>query len=250
MKLALLSDLHANLRALDACLDHARRIGMDQYAILGDLVGYGAQPAQVVERVQGLALDGAIVLQGNHDEMAVSPPALVKMVGEASAAWTHDQLSTEARAWLAALPLTAQVGPAHLVHASADEPAAWRYIANVQRAEASLHAACADPRVRYVFGGHVHEQTLYFRGGGQDLMPFVPTAGVPIPVPAHRRWIATVGSVGQPRDGCTDAMFAWIDLDRAQLTFERVPYDHLAAAADIRVAGLPEYFARRLEQGL
>ena len=78
----------------------------------------------------------------------------------------------------------------------------------------------------------------------------MPTPEVPIPVLPHRRWIATIGSVGQPRDGNPLAMYAMFDPDRAELTFHRVAYDHLAAAQDIRAAGLPEFFARRLEQGL
>ena len=80
-------------------------------------------------------------------------------------------------------------------------------------------------------------------------MAFAPTAGVPIPTPAHRQWIATVGSVGQPRDGQPTAMYAMFDLAQSRLTFHRVPYDHLAAAAAVRRAGLPEYFAQRLEEG-
>ena len=81
------------------------------------------------------------------------------------------------------------------------------------------------------------------------MMRFQPTPGMPIPVQPHRRWIATVGSVGQPRDGDPLAMYAVFDTDRAELTFHRVAYDHLAAADDIRKAGLPESFARRLELG-
>ena len=126
---------------------------------------------------------------------------------------------------------------------------AWSTIPNEQLAAASLDAACEDPAVRYVFGGHVHEQTLYFMTATHKLMRFAPTPGVPIPLPASRRWLATVGSVGQPRDGKTQAMYAMFDLARAELTFHRVPYDHLAVAADLRAAGLPEFFAKRMEEG-
>ena len=249
MKIALLSDLHANLRALDACLAHAAAQGARRHAVLGDLVGYGAQPGEVVRRVQALAGQGALVLKGNHDELAVAPPSQARTLDEGGAAWTHAQLSAAERDFLAALPMTATDGPALLVHASADAPRRWLYVDNEHRARASLDAACANPQVRQVFGGHVHLQTLYFRGADQGLMRFEPTAGVAIPVPLHRRWIATVGSVGQPRDGDTRAMYALFDPARAELTFHRVAYDHLAAAADVRAAGLPDYFAQRLEQG-
>ena len=250
MKTALLSDLHANLRALDACLGHAAAQGAERFAVLGDLVGYGAQPAEVVDRVRELARSGTVVLKGNHDALAVAPPAQIRTLDEAGAAWTHAQLTGVDLAFLAGLPLTATDGAAFLVHAGADAPQRWQYVDNPRRAEASLDAACQNARVRYVFGGHVHQQTLYFRGLNQGLMRFEPTPGAAIPVPAHRRWIATVGSVGQPRDGDTDAMYAIFDAARAELTFHRVAYDHLAAAAAIRAAGLPEFFAQRLEQGL
>ncbi|MDI1274587.1 metallophosphoesterase family protein [Polaromonas sp.] len=250
MKTALLSDIHANLRALDACMDHAAARGAQRFAVLGDLVGYGAQPAQVVRRMRELAQEGAIVLQGNHDAMAATPLAQAGKMDPSGAAWTRSQLQPADLDFLAGLPLTATDGAAFFVHASADAPQRWLYVDSGHRAEASLDAACADTRVRYVFGGHVHHQTLYFRGASQRLLRFEPTAGVTIPLPPHRRWIATVGSVGQPRDGNTDAMYAMFDPARAELTFHRVAYDHLAAAADVRAAGLPEDFAKRLERGL
>lgn len=250
MKIALLSDIHANLRALDACMDHAAAQGAQRVAVLGDLVGYGAQPAQVVRRMRELAQDGAIILQGNHDALAVAPLAQAATMEASGAVWTRSQLAPADLDFLAGLPLTATDGAALVVHASADAPQRWLYVDSVHRAEASLNAACTDPRVRYVFGGHVHQQTLYFRGASQRLLRFEPTSGATIPVPPHRHWIATVGSVGQPRDGDTAAMYAIFDEARAELTFHRVAYDHLAAAADVRAAGLPEDFAKRLEQGL
>ena len=139
------------------------------------------------------------------------------------------------------------------MHASADAPASWRYVENPQLAALSLDAASQPPvgnaDVRYVFGGHVHFQTLYFRGGAGKLMPFAPTPGVPIPVPRHRHWLATIGSVGQPRDGRIEAMYAIFDEAAQQLTFHRVPYDVPAAAAAIRATPLPAFFADRLELG-
>jgi diadenosine tetraphosphatase ApaH/serine/threonine PP2A family protein phosphatase len=249
MKLALLSDIHANLRALDACVAHASRSGATRFALLGDLVGYGPQPALVVRRIREMAGAGAIVLKGNHDEMAVSPPATAQALGEIGAAWTNAQLTPADLAYLDGLPLTNTQGAVHLVHASADSPHRWHYVTNEQQAAASMDAACEDPAVRYVFGGHVHEQTLYFMTATHKLMRFVPTPGVPIPLPGSRRWLATVGSVGQPRDGNPQAMYAMFDLARAELTFHRVPYDHFAVATDLRATGLPEFFAKRMEEG-
>jgi len=249
MKLALLSDIHANIQAFDACLSHAHAQGAQQFALLGDLVGYGANPLEVLERVQTLAAAGALIVKGNHDEMAVTPPAEVAHVGSSTAAWTHAQLSPEQHSFLDHLPLTLQQGAVLLVHASVNDPERWRYVTDERSASASLDAAAYRPEVRYVFGGHVHHQTLYYRGAGAGLMPFKPTPGVAVPVPRYRHWLATVGSVGQPRDGNPQAMYALFDPDKAQLTFQRVSYDHHAAAAAIRRAGLPAYFADRLETG-
>lgn len=250
MRLALMSDIHGNMQALDACLAHAHAQHATRFAFLGDLVGYGADPGAVLERIRLLSEEGAIVLKGNHDAMAVSPPAEVKNIGSSTAAWTHGQLSGEQRAWLAALPLTVQLDKILLVHASADGPELWRYVYDERAATASLDAAVADwPGVRYVFGGHVHEQSLYYRGATASLMKFTPQAAVAVPVPSHRQWLATVGSVGQPRDGKPEAMYALLDTERWQLSFHRVAYDHGAAAWSIRAAGLPAFFADRLETG-
>jgi diadenosine tetraphosphatase ApaH/serine/threonine PP2A family protein phosphatase len=249
MKLALLSDIHANIHAFDACLAHARQLGAQQFALLGDFVGYGADPAAVVQRAQELAAAGALLIKGNHDAMAVNPPATVRAVGESTAIWTHAQLNDSQRSFLDNLPLTLQQDALLLVHASLDDPGLWRYVYDQRAAMASLDAASAWADVRYVFGGHVHLQTLYYRGAGADLMKFAPTPGVAVPLPRHRHWLATIGSVGQPRDGNPQAMYALFDTTKAQLTFHRVSYDHHAAAAAICRVGLPTFFAERLEQG-
>ncbi len=250
MRFALLSDIHANLQALDACLAHARQQQAQRIMLLGDLVGYGANPSEVVDRILQLVDEGAQVLQGNHDAMAVAPPPIAATVGDVSALWTHQQLSYAQRAWLQSLPLTLRHDTLLLVHASADQPALWRYVYDARGAQASLDAALQQwPDVRYVFGGHVHMQSLYYRGAADSLMMFTPQPGVAVPVPPRRKWLGTIGSVGQPRDGRPRAMYAVLDTDRAELTFHRVAYDHQSAAAAIRKAGLPEFFAERLEQG-
>lgn len=249
MRLALLSDIHANMQALDACIAHARTQRAERFVFLGDLVGYGADPCPVVDRIMQLSDEGAMTIQGNHDAMAVTPPLEVRTLGDSTAAWTHRQLMPSQREWLSRLPLMLQDDKTLYVHASANEPQAWHYVYDPRAAQASMDGAAAWPGVRYVFGGHVHFQTLYYQGAGNALMPFTPQPGVAIPVPPHRHWLATIGSVGQPRDGNTDAMYCLFDTERAQLTFHRVSYDHLAAAAAIRKAGLQEFFADRLERG-
>ena len=251
MKLALLSDIHANLPALTACLAHARAQGARQFALLGDLVGYGAEPGPVLERCMQLVADGALAVRGNHDEASLAPPAAAQNLGGVSAQWTGPRLSAPQRAFLAGLPLTARAGPdVLLVHASVDAPGRWHYVTDSAAAERSMAAATQqDAAIRYVFSGHVHEQALYFLTPTAKLMRFSPRPGVPVPVPPHRQWLAIVGSCGQPRDGDVRAMYALFDPGVASITFHRVAYDHLAEVAAVRASGLPEFFADRLEAG-
>ncbi len=251
MKLALLSDIHSNIQALNACISDARLRGATQFAFVGDYVGYGANPSEVVDKIMAMVDEGAVALIGNHDALACHPPtAPSDVLGEMTAAWTHDQLSPAQRLFLSSRPYTWRDGSVLLVHASADAPDRWHYVRDERSASQSLDGASKiSDDVRYVFGGHVHRQTLYYHGTGRGLLAFEPTAGAAIPVPAHRRWIATIGSVGQPRDGRTDAMYALFDRTKAQLTFARVPYDYGAAADAIRAAGLPPFFADRLLRG-
>ena len=248
MKLALLADLHANRHALQACLANAHSRGVQQHAFLGDLVGYGAEPAAVLDIVMAMAREGAWVLRGNHDEAALGAAVGTHRADGAGAAWTRSQLSAAHCEYLAGLPLTLQHDFILLVHASAHEPQRWEYVKDDLTASMSLGAADAVGAT-HVFGGHVHEQRLFFQGAAQRVMAFEPTADIAVPVPAHRRWLATVGSVGQPRDGRSEAMYAMFDTVALQLTFVRVPYDHEAAARAILEAGLPEFYARRLAQG-
>jgi diadenosine tetraphosphatase ApaH/serine/threonine PP2A family protein phosphatase len=246
MKIALLADVHANLEALTACLGHARAAGAERHAFLGDLVGYGADPAAVVEVIAGHAARGAIVVRGNHEQAVLDARASrMSRDAEDAADWTRARLGAGHLAFLGALPLVARLGEAVFVHASAAAPEEFTYVRDAARAAESLEAAGAT----YVFSGHVHEPALYFTNAAGRVAAFTPTAGVPIRVPGHRRWLAIVGSAGQPRDGRPAACYGMADLERRTLTFHRVPYDWGAAAAKIRAAGLPETLAWRLERG-
>jgi diadenosine tetraphosphatase ApaH/serine/threonine PP2A family protein phosphatase len=249
VKLALLSDIHANLPALDACVAHANAQGADQFALLGDIVDYGPYPAQTVERCRQLEQEGAIILRGNHDTCPTQESDTDATWGNMATSWTFKQLNQDQQAWLAQLPLTAIIDNVFLVHATADAPEKWHYIQDERLASRSLDAAAKNPEIRYVFGGHVHQQSLYYHGSGNRLMPFQPKNGIAIPVGTHRHWLATVGSVGQPRDGDTRANYALLDSETSQLTFHRVSYDHLIVAQTMHDLGLPKVLITRLESG-
>jgi diadenosine tetraphosphatase ApaH/serine/threonine PP2A family protein phosphatase len=247
VKLALFADIHSNLEALTACLEHAARLGAQRHAFLGDLVGYGADPVAVLDLIAEHAARGAFVVLGNHDAAALGRSVRgLNSAALAAIAWTQKRLGERQRAFLAALPLSARHDDVLFVHASAAAPERWNYITGARQAAQSMRAANAQ----LIFCGHVHEQRLYYMGADAKPMPFRPVAGTPIPTARHRQWLAIVGSAGQPRDRNSAACWALADLERARLTFFRVAYDHARAAEKIRAAGLPERLARRLERGI
>ena len=246
MLIALFSDIHGNIEALTACLAHARESGAVQYAFLGDLVGYGADPQAVVDLVARYAGDGAIVVKGNHDDAIEKPASYMNDAAKDSIEWTRKTLSAESRNFLSSLPLLVRAGPICHVHASAETPTNWEYVDSPATAESSAAAA----QTTYTFSGHVHNQVLYFEGSQGKWSKFSPTPSSPVPVSRRRRWLALVGSVGQPRDGIPAAAYALFDLEHESMTFHRVAYDHFAAARRIRQAGLPEAHAYRVEKGI
>lgn len=244
--IALLSDIHSNLEALNACLKHAAESGARRYAFLGDIVGYGADPEGVVDIVAGYAKAGAIVVKGNHDEAIQKRAGYMNEPVKEVIDWTRAVLSADRKNFLSSLPLCVREGSICFVHASAARPERWDYVDSAAAAQRSVEAA----QTPYTFCGHVHEQSLYFKGGNGRMSTFGPTSGHPVPVHSRRRWLALVGSVGQPRDRNPAAAYALFDSKLEQITFFRVPYDHLSAARKIRLAGLPGSIAYRVEKGI
>jgi diadenosine tetraphosphatase ApaH/serine/threonine PP2A family protein phosphatase len=246
VKTALLSDLHANREAVEAVIEHARAQGAQSWVLLGDYVGYGADPGWVVDRVRDFVREGALAVQGNHDLAVVNGPTpAMRPEPRQVIEWTRAQLSPAQIDFLASLPLTAQDGNRLYVHANAWSPAGWEYITGRMEAVRSLHATGC----RYTFCGHMHEPKLYNVSPTGKCGDFVPTPGVAIPVPPHRQWLVIPGSAGQPRDGNPAACYAMLNDDDGTLTYHRVPYDHETAGAKILAAGMPQRLASRLEDG-
>jgi diadenosine tetraphosphatase ApaH/serine/threonine PP2A family protein phosphatase len=246
VRIAFLSDIHANREALDACLRDARRRGAERLVFLGDFVGYGADAAEVVARVAEEASRGAVAVKGNHDDALERRSGYFNDAAQAALDWAKRTLDRAQRAFLAQLPLTAHETPYFYVHASAARPERWDYVDSAAAAQRCVRAAAET----YTFVGHLHDQMLYYEGARGRMLPFRPAPGTAIPVGAHRRWLAVVGSVGQPRDRNPAAAYALLDGARGEVTFLRVPYDHLGAARRIREAGLPESLAYRVELGI
>lgn len=246
MKIAVITDLHANREAVEAVLEHAQVQGVERHAFVGDFVGYGADPAWVLDTVRDMVQQGALAVQGNHD-MAVAQGASPTMRLDARYVvdWTRAHLDASQIAFLAQLPLKQQLGELLFVHANAFDPPGWGYVHNCMEAARSL---MATPQ-RITFCGHMHEPRLYHLSAVGKTADFVPVPGEPIRLLGTRRWLAIPGSSGQPRDGDPAACYAMYDDLRAELTYWRVPYDVERAQAKIRAADLPQSLAKRLGDG-
>lgn len=239
MRTAILTDIHANREALAACLAYAARTGADRYAFLGDLVGYGADPAWVLDTVMRHVAAGAIAVLGNHDAAVLHGPAkTMRPAAQRVAAWTRAQLSGEQLAFLSRLPLAVEERDTLYVHANAWAPGEWSYVHSVMEAKRSMLAT----RCRYTLCGHVHDAALYHLDAGGRVQHFAPQRDIAIPLGTRRQWLAIAGAVGQPRDGVPAARYAMFDDGHQTLTFHRVPYDFETAAAKITAAGLPQTF--------
>jgi diadenosine tetraphosphatase ApaH/serine/threonine PP2A family protein phosphatase len=251
MLTALLTDIHGNREAFEACRNEARRLGAEKFVYLGDLVGYGADPAYIVDTIAEDVSRGAICLMGNHDLAAVEGPTdYMNEAARAAIEWTIRRLDKPQKDFLAALPYKASTtgesgARTDYVHGDASAPERFIYVTGVETAERSLAASAAH----VTFCGHVHRPQLYYAAAGKPPTFFPPTANLPTPLARSRRWLAVLGSVGQPRDGNPLASFALYDDLRGTLNFVRVSYDVDAAARKIYAAGLPEFLAERLFLG-
>ncbi len=240
MRLAILSDIHGNLEALEAVLADVDGRGVDDTVCLGDFVGYGASPNECVETLRA-RISGAVL--GNHDAAAIGRLSLGDFNSDAATAarWTENALSAETRTWLEALPYTIERDAALLVHASPLEPQAWHYVLSPMDAaeefEAFAHSIC--------FIGHSHFPGAFERDGEE--MRYSRLAEVTMR--AGRRYIVNVPSVGQPRDSDPRAGYALWDSGRGVVQQIRLDYDVEGAMRRIRDAGLPAFLAERLRWG-
>jgi diadenosine tetraphosphatase ApaH/serine/threonine PP2A family protein phosphatase len=245
MRIALLSDIHGNREALAACLEHARRADIGRFVFLGDYVGYGADPGWVVDTLAAEVARGAVAVLGNHDSAVLTDTAGMNDQAAEAIDWTRMQISAAQREFLASLPLSVTEDDRLYVHANAYAPGAWDYVTDLYSASRSIIAT----RAHVTFCGHIHVPALYHMSMTGKFASFDPVDRVEIPLSSHRRWLAVIGSVGQPRDYNPAACYAVLDVERSVLTYIRVPYDVESAARKIREAGLPVNLSDRLFEG-
>lgn len=245
MRIALLSDIHANREAFEAVLAKLSAQAIDRIALLGDIVGYGPDPEFCCDKAMELVAAGALRVLGNHDAAIEDPSPDMNQVAKAAIAWTRPRLGAAQKAFLAMMPETERLDDLLLVHASARAPRNWDYITGPDQAERSLRAT--DARVTVV--GHVHVPQVWRLTSAGTATRHVPMNGVEIPLVKSQVWLAVMGAVGQPRDGNTAAAYGILDTKRQTITFERVAYDHFKTCRKLRDAGLPEALATRLLNG-
>ena len=240
MRIAVLSDIHSNLLALDAVL---AAIGpVDAVWHLGDVVGYGPDPDAVVARLRTI---GATGVKGNHDAAAVGGSEIDWFNPDARRAmeWTRTTISRATSAWLEALPQTLSRGEWTLVHGSPREPL-WEYVTSVPVARANL--ALLGSRVG--LHGHTHLPVAFVEEDGRiDVVS--PGDGSVLEL-RGRRALVNPGSVGQPRDGDPRSSFLVLDTDADTVSWHRTGYDIAAVQASMQGTGLPASLAARLSVGL
>ncbi|MEX0781934.1 MAG: metallophosphoesterase family protein [Dehalococcoidia bacterium] len=241
MRVALLSDIHANRTALEAILEHAAAGGYDALWVAGDVVGYGPDPNAVVER---LGEEGALCVMGNHDAATLGRLPLEQFNELAAAAvrWTQDHTSEGTRTYLAGLPEVRQEGEFTIVHGTLRQPL-WEYMSTREAAEAHLKLQ----RTPFSVVGHTHHQ-LIASLDGKRLLSRTPEEDEICPL-GEGPSVVNPGGAGQPRDLDPRVGYALLDLEALSVQFLKVPYDIAATQRRMREAGLPELLAARLAVG-
>jgi predicted phosphodiesterase len=240
MRVAVISDVHANYSALEAVLAEIDSEEIDAVWCLGDTVGYGPRPNECCEVVEKRA-DHCLV--GNHDLVVLGEIDVGDFNDDAAtvADWTSELLTESARSFLAGLTPSAQIAGVDLFHASARDPV-WEYVLTEEAATATLELTSAP----LVLVGHSHVALAITMDGGDVLGGLAPAGSR---VELSGRWLLNPGSVGQPRDGDPRAAWLLVDLDRRFAVFRRVQYSIEQTHAEMRERGLPEALAARLARG-
>src|SRR5262245_52993925 len=240
MRVAVISDIHANYHALETVLGDITDARVDTIWCLGDTVGYGPRPNDCCEIVQSRA---ERCLVGNHDLVVLGELAVSDFNDEAAAAatWTADVLTDQARTFLAGLKPFDNAAGVKLFHASARDPV-WEYVLTEEAAHATLDLTEAP----VVLVGHSHV-ALALRLDGDSVAGGLAAGGSELELSG--RWLLNPGSVGQPRDGDSRAAWLLLDLERRFAAFHRVAYPIEKTQSEMRERGLPPGLALRLERG-
>ncbi len=239
MRIAIFSDIHGNLEALEAVLHDAAEQKCTHFVCLGDVVGYNANPHECVARIQ--EMDCPIV-KGNHDEQAslIESSRDFNELAEHAIEWTREHLTNDDKEWLRDLRLQRQVRDFSIVHATLDTPAQWGYVLNNLDAAASF----TYQHTTVCFFGHTHVPMAFIRDDGVRRVRVEQ-----LRIEMAKKYFVNVGSVGQPRDGDWRAAYCVYNIDNECVEQRRVKYDLPVAQKKIIDAGLPRLLAERLALG-
>ena len=242
MRVALLSDIHANLAALEAVLRHADDEGSEALWNLGDTVGYGPDPDRVIEL---MVIEGARCVMGNHDAAVAGliGTETFNALAAKGIAWTMSHTTPESREYLAGLPRVERDGFYTRLHGSLREPL-WEYMSTFEAAAAHF----AVQETPYSVVGHTHLPLVVREVSPGRVEAITPEPGAVVELGEERLCI-NPGSAGQPRDGDPRVSYAMLDTDEGTIAFHRVEYDIEATQKRMRAVGLPEPLAGRLSIG-
>ncbi len=232
MLVAIISDIHGNLEALEAALRVIRERNINSIVCLGDIVGYGASPNGCLDLIRPLT---PLVLLGNHDEAALQldKSEYFNPYARIAAEWTHDELTQENREYIKTLPFALERFGVLFVHSSPFQPEEWHYI--ITPTDAAINFGYFSQPVCFV--GHSHVPEVFCED--DKTLEVIP----------GKKFIVNVGSIGQPRDSDWRTSFGVFNTDSFTYEQVRVEYDVKTAAAKIRKAGLPKALADRLFVG-
>ncbi|MBF0234001.1 MAG: metallophosphoesterase family protein [Desulfamplus sp.] len=244
MRFAIFSDIHSNLEALEAFIDHSLTKRIDYYMCLGDIVGYGANPNKCISVLQ--AIPGIHFILGNHDNAATG--GVHNMVRDACHAlsWTKLRLSEKSRAFLKNMKEKIEKGNMLFCHANPCGISDWYYISE----KSFISRTFFLTKAKILFAGHTHTAAVITRKNFFCVYIRKPGDKAVVPAASLNRQIFNCGSIGQPRDGDPRASYIIYDTENDVVEFHRVTYDHERAAKKILAEGLPEKLATRLADGV
>jgi predicted phosphodiesterase len=239
MKIAIISDIHSNLQALEVCMDYIdKTAGIEYIAVLGDIVGYGPDPSGCIALVREKT---EFSILGNHDSAVagITDISYFNTVARDAVIWTKDRLSVEELEYLKSLPYTVRKDGLFFVHSSPGEPDAWKYIFCYDDASDEFD----NFNEKICFIGHSHLPGIYGKNG---ILSHTDGA---VELNPDENYIINVGSIGQPRDGDPRSSFAIYDFDNSEIEIIRLEYNTLDVRKSIIDNGLPEFLGDRLIRG-
>ncbi len=242
-RIALISDIHGNIDALEAVLADIETFQIDTIACLGDIIGYGSEPRKCLELIQERC---SPIVMGNHEVFAIFPIDPAELGGAAGRGIEHarEQLSEEQLDWIARLPLVEELAGATLVHASLDEPGDFNHLLKLRQAKRHFE----EQETPLCFNGHTH-QPIIIEKVGRYIESCKPHDGFIGLNPANPH-LVNVGSVGQPRDEDPRACYVIYDTEMHAVSFERVEYDIKKAQQRFEEAKMHPSVIKRIAKGL